>query len=114
MDKQNTCTLCYCVWTLKHLIHFAAAQGHLPIIKQLTLNLNCDPLQTDNYGNTALHDAARNGHLEVVKFLVETLHCPVNTRGSCHMTPLEWAFFKGHFHVVKYLHQATILGESNH
>ena len=86
------------------LLHYTvplAMSGQIDVVKHL--DLNCNPLTTDNYGNTPLHDASRNGHLEVVKFLVETLHCPVDTKESCSKTPLEWAFFKGHYHIVRYL-----------
>lgn len=67
-DPNSQCTM----------IHMAAANGHLDVIKFLISELNekADNIaeflnSVNENGNTALHWAAFNGHLDTVKFLCE-------------------------------------------
>ncbi|KAF2202616.1 ankyrin [Delitschia confertaspora ATCC 74209] len=56
-------------------LHYAAANGHLEILKALLADKDTAAKSAINAlndsGNTPLHWAALNGHLECVKFLVE-------------------------------------------
>ena len=53
----------------RHLLHYAAEQGHLHIVKYLIDEQRCDPSCLDRYEQTPLHRAAHNGHLAIVKDL---------------------------------------------
>ena len=87
--------------TLKHVLlsdkfnnsplHFAAAFGHLDVVKFLTEDMKCDSNLKGRYGRTPLHYASENGHLEVVKYLVDTLHCDPLCAGKKKQTPLHLA-----------------------
>lgn len=71
------------------LLHYASANGHLPVIRSiinLLLQRTSDTreheadvrtlaymLRTNKSGNTSLHWASFNGHLQVVAFLVESI-----------------------------------------
>jgi len=51
-------------------LFFAAANGHLEIVKML-LEKDADPTLANAGGNTALHWACLNGHAEVVRALMD-------------------------------------------
>ncbi len=59
-DRGNTC------------LHFAAANGHLPIVTELLKSIEQISINSTNEGgNTPLHWACLNGHLGVVKELLK-------------------------------------------
>ena len=51
-------------------LHLAASRGQLNVIKYLTMEIKCDPMARDSYGNTLVHAAAFYGHLHIIKFFV--------------------------------------------
>ena len=77
-------------------LHYAARNGHLDVVKFLTLEKHCNPSQRDIWNNTPLQFAVRNGHLQVVKFLEELKYPPnvrnhqlVETKGH-HNNKIQW------------------------
>ncbi|KAJ4373456.1 ankyrin repeat-containing protein [Didymella sp. IMI 355093] len=56
-------------------LHYAAANGHIDIVKLLLSTSTSKPAPflnlTNSSGNTPLHWASLNGHLEAVKLLIE-------------------------------------------
>lgn len=57
---------------LKHklaLLHIAAYNGRLDIVKYLVEVVKVNPDQKDEYGKTALHFAAEHDHLDIVEYL---------------------------------------------
>ena len=49
-------------------LHFASANGHLPVVEYLTLR-GIDINEKTDSGKSALDLAYKNGHLEICKFL---------------------------------------------
>ncbi|WFD00478.1 ankyrin repeat-containing protein [Malassezia yamatoensis] len=55
-------------------LHFAAANGHIDIVKMLLSEADLDGLLSQNTaGNTPLHWAALNGHLDVATAIVDRI-----------------------------------------
>ncbi|WCR57689.1 ankyrin repeat domain-containing protein [Wolbachia endosymbiont of Ctenocephalides felis wCfeJ] len=89
---------------LEHtLLHIAALNGHLDIIKCLVEQKNVDVNQVDNDGLTVLHVAAENGRLGIVKHLVEQKNVDVNQVDNDGLTALHWAASNGYLDTVEYL-----------
>ena len=57
------------------LLHYAAAFGHLHIVKYLTDKQGCNPSCLDENKCIQLHYAAINGHMDIVKFFTVRKHC---------------------------------------
>lgn len=99
----------FCDEVQSSLLHVAAHEGKLNIVKFLINNLKKIPSITDGASNTPLHRACQNGHLEVVKFLVEKCSLlqknPQNYRG---ITPFHLAAVLGHYDVADYLIQCGV------
>ena len=72
-------------------LHLAAMEGHIEIVKFLTVEKNCDPISETIKEITVLHGAALRGHLEIVKFLIEELKCPPDITGYLNIIPLQMA-----------------------
>ena len=51
-------------------LHLAARKGDLETVKFLTDKKHQNPLQKDEYGDTALHAAAKGGSLYVLKYFI--------------------------------------------
>ena len=49
-------------------LHMAALDGHVEVVKFLTLEMHCDPTSRNANSDTALHLAVVNGHLDIIKF----------------------------------------------
>jgi hypothetical protein len=85
-DDENICS--------SNLMNFAAAKGHLDIIKWL--KENCKKI----YSYDAIMDiAAINGHLDIIK----ELHA--DEKNNCSNNLINFAAAKGHLDIVKWLHK---------
>ena len=62
------------------LLHLAARNGWLDIIKDIITKYRCDTNCKDSYGRTPLHYAATNDHLEVVKYFIKEQQCDPMTK----------------------------------
>ena len=51
----------------------ASMNGHLNIVKYLTLDKHCDPAVRDDENVAPLHVAALNGHYDVVRYFMMLL-----------------------------------------
>ena len=78
-----------------YFLRFAAAQGHLEVVKYL-VEQGAD---IHTWNDEAFRGAAENGHLEVVKYLAEQ-GANIHTYDDC---AFRWAAENGHLEVVKYL-----------
>jgi ankyrin repeat protein len=82
---------------------------HLPPDVEVTsfvdwlIGLECDPMDREKQGLTALHYAALSGQTQVVRLLVTKYQCPVECRDNNENTPLHIAASLGHTHVVQVL-----------
>ena len=104
------------------LLHWAAGNGHLSIVKYLIKIQNNENNETNNNNNnknndnavdfpqygkrsfrgrTALHWAARNGHLSVVKYLVEKCGSDINRTTVDGTSAFCWACWQGHLEVMR-------------
>ena len=84
-------------------LHYAAYGGHLPVVKYLISECNCDAMITTKYGTTPLHKAAEGGHLSVVEYFINDCNCDAMVTDKHGATLLHYAAFKGHLTVVEYL-----------
>ena len=64
------------------VLHHAAANGLVEVVRYLVEEQRLDVNATDNYGVTALRVAAEGGSLEVVRYLVEEQGLDVNATDS--------------------------------
>ncbi|MCP4748815.1 MAG: ankyrin repeat domain-containing protein [Desulfobacteraceae bacterium] len=85
------------------LLHLAAHEGHIEVVKLLLSHPNIDVNQADNNGITLLHLAARRGHVEIVKLLLSRPGIDVNKADNYGWTPLSMAAGRGHVEIVKFL-----------
>ena len=85
------------------------ADFHFPVDVEITtfvdwlISLECDPIDKDKQGLTALHHAALSGQTQVVRQLVSKYDCSVECRDNIGHTPLHEAAANGHTHVVQVL-----------
>jgi len=86
-------------------LHLAAEEGHIEIVKFLTMEKHCDPMSRNIHNNTALHCAVLNGHMQVVKFFIEELKLPWDILGQHNTTSLQMAIIRRHPNIVQYLRQ---------
>ena len=87
-----------------HSFTIPVVHGWLDVTKRLVEHHDCDPVISDNEGETPLHEACREGHLDVVLYLVNqkrivSVVC-FNKDGN---TPLDLACENGHHNVVDFL-----------
>ena len=85
------------------LVHYAAFNGNIDIMKSLISELKCSPSAKDVNGIQPIYYAARKGHLEAVKYLIEEQSCSASALTDNNCTPLCVAAFFGHLPVVRYL-----------
>jgi ArsR family metal-binding transcriptional regulator len=94
-----------------HMMDYAAADGHLKMIKWLHQNIcpvtNCRDNEKECCTVNAMDYASRGGHLEVIKWLHE------NRKEGCTMSAMIMASYNGHLETVKWLHENRKEG-SNH
>ena len=81
-------------------IHLAARRGDLETVTFLVDREHQNPLQKDQYGNTALHAAAQGGSLDVLKYFINERDCNPACLGYLGGTPLHVA---NEHDVIKYL-----------
>ena len=88
-------------WTL---LHFAAYQGWLDVVKLLTTKYKCDVNITSISNNkTPVFIASREGHLNVVKYLRTVCNCDMTIKSKGGNNPLSIARKRRRNHIVKYL-----------
>jgi len=113
-------------------LHFAAQEGHLPIVEYITNCLqNINPAADD--GKTPMHWAAEGGQNEVVNFFIERLSdknpalnrsseplatlirnidfeegIPISVTAFNKMTPLHSAAQRGHLEIVKAITSVSV------
>lgn len=88
-------------------LFFAIDNGHLPVVRYLTLELKCDPLHVSSRSgpfSTGLHYAALMGQINIVEFFVNELKCDINNiikEGKYDITPFHCAVKSGNLELVK-------------
>ena len=86
-------------------LHFACANGHVNIAKEL-LDRGAGIEDQNENGHTPLMEAASNGLVEVARLLLEK-GAGINAYSSeFKESALTLACYKGHFHMVKFLLEA--------
>ncbi|KAJ7393395.1 hypothetical protein OS493_006367 [Desmophyllum pertusum] len=85
--------------------HYAAAQGHVTVLKWL--NAKGDISSADVLGGTPLHDAAEQGQFECIRYLVENVELDVQQKDKEGLSPLALADKNGHRKCTDYLKIAT-------
>ena len=104
-STDNTPSLTYLLKKYKtSLLHIAAANGSLDIIKYLIEHHHYTTEDTDKRGRTVLHHAVRWNHLAVVEYLVLTGKCDkLLAANKYSSTVLIFAVTNGLLNVTKYL-----------
>ena len=88
-------------WTL---LHFAAYQGWLDVVKLLTTKYKCDVnVTSSNNYKTPVFIASREGHLSVVKYLHTVCKCDMTIKSRGGNDPLSIARKGRRNHIVEYL-----------
>ena len=75
--------------------------NHVDIVRYLVNECNCDPMTSDEFGDTVLHTAAGYGSLDLMKYFISHCHCNPMTTNWSGETVLHCAV--KHIDVVKYL-----------
>jgi len=83
-------------------LHWAADNGHLPVVQYLCEQGADKDSRDDDDDNTPLHFAARDGNFPVVQYLCEQ-GAGKEARSGRYWTPLHCAADNGHLPVVQYL-----------
>eukprot|EP00736_Rhodelphis_marinus_P000533 Rmarinus@m.28184 len=85
------------------LVHIAARNGHLNLIRYLWEEFPLLFWQSDQFGNTVLHWAAENGHLGIIRYVLGTnARALVSLKSRTYKTVLHVAASKGHVNVIRY------------
>ena len=85
------------------LLHLAAHNGWLDIVKDLIIKYKCDIDSKDSHGHTPLHYASINNHLEVVRYFINEQHCdPMNIDVSGN-TLLHYVCIYNHPQIAQFL-----------
>lgn len=111
LDVVNTTTPCK-----GPALYFAAAKGHIHVVKYLTSVVNVYVECRNQQQDTPLQGAAQNGHVGVVRFLVEEANADATVSCNEASTPLYTAAQHGHCAVVEFLcrHFATTASCERH
>uniref|UniRef100_A0A1X7SIC2 Uncharacterized protein n=1 Tax=Amphimedon queenslandica TaxID=400682 RepID=A0A1X7SIC2_AMPQE len=83
------------------ILHAAASEGLLDIMKYLINTHHYNLMVTNNYGETALHCAVK--HIDVVKYLINQCNCDIMTPDKDGNTILHAAASEGLLDIMKYL-----------
>ena len=90
------------------LLHFAAIEGKLKILKYLVDELGCSLAEKSNIGGTPLHAAAPSNQLQVVKYFIEDCQLDPSVLDKQKRTPLACTCDKGHLEMAHYLVQSML------
>jgi len=82
-------------------LHWASANGHLPVVEAL-VKAGARVNLPDDQGCTPLHVASRNGNSDIVKFLLQK-RADIDAHDALGFTPLHWSVVRGHLTVAKAL-----------
>ena len=85
------------------LLHLAARNGWLDIVKDLIIKYKCDINSKSSYGHTPLHYAVINNHLEVVRYFINEQNCDPMTKDDYGNTPIHFACLYDNLLIVQYL-----------
>lgn len=83
--------------------HYAAALGHLHIVKYFIDDLDYNPTIADDNGFTLLHSAILGPHLDIVRYLLDEKDMEPLCHADDGMTPLHVACLYGPLEIVKEL-----------
>jgi ankyrin repeat protein len=86
-------------------LHWAAANGHMEVMRVLVVELGADKDAKNAGGATPLHEAAFIGHVEAMRVLVVELGADKGAKNAYGVTPLHAAAFKGRVEAIKALEQ---------
>ena len=75
------------------ILHVEASKGSLDVIKFLINTHHCNPMTTNNNGQTVLHLAVR--HIDVVKYLINECNCNIMVPDKYGWTPFHHAAWSG-------------------
>ena len=82
------------------VLHYAAKKGLLDLLKFMINHHNCNPMATNEWGETILHCAMN--HIEVVKYLIIECNCdPMTVINNDGDTVLHYAAEKGLLDLLK-------------
>ena len=91
-----------------NLLHFAAIEGKLIILKYLVGELGCSLAEKSFLGRTPLHAAAAANQLQVVKYFIEDCQLDPSALDERKRTPLSRACDEGHLEMAHYLVQSML------
>ncbi|KUI59786.1 Ankyrin-1 [Cytospora mali] len=87
----------------RSLVHIAAINGHIDIVKHLSAYGNFLPDGKDDKGRTALSLTAEGGHLEILEFLISSSPVVIDLGDDRDRSPLSYAAGYGRQNVVEYI-----------
>ncbi|XP_019859109.1 PREDICTED: 26S proteasome non-ATPase regulatory subunit 10-like, partial [Amphimedon queenslandica] len=82
-------------------LYWAAEGNHVDTMRYLIDVCHCDPMATNNKGETVLHCAI--DHIDIVKYLINEKHCDSMTVNDEGQTPLHIAAYYSNSAVLEYL-----------
>ena len=85
------------------VLHLAAVEGNLDILRFLIENEGCNPSPKTSLGRTPLHLAAQHGRLEVVRYLVCECLVDPSEQDNNRLTALHHACTGGNLEIVTFL-----------
>ena len=84
------------------VLHYAAKKGLFDLLKAMINHHNCNPMATNEWGETILHCAVE--HIEVVKYLIIECNCdPMTVINDHRDTVLHYAAKKGLLDLLKFM-----------
>ena len=84
-------------------LHTACVYGQLDIVQLLTLEIGCDPNDTNSEVRSCLHLAVWHGHLALVRYLIEEVGSDVTLEDGHGKSSIYLAAGGGHLDILKYL-----------
>ena len=89
--------------TASNALHYAAAQGHIDVLRYFIEDRGCNAACVDQDGWTPLHYAALHKHLDIVQYLIEKQQVEPFSRSNAGTTALHHACIGGSIDVICYL-----------
>ena len=84
------------------VLHYAAKEGLLDLLKFMINHHNCNPMATNKQGETILHCAVK--HIEVLRYLIIECNCdPMTVINDDRDTVLHYAAKKGLLDLLKFM-----------